>query len=311
MLEVVFSDSAAGGLTVAQSFGRGPYPGGVTAVILSDSRESITSAQRRAAQRQAQEQARREWEEAVPLGGQREDIFGFSLGLSMGDVSGGAFGPRREQALQALFSFDPHLNAAEHLQRNLERWERLQARCAAGEPLRIWYSREPEELCGLCWLLSQLPAGAGPVYGVCLPQMEETGSVLVRHNGWGDIAPGQWSRYLSRQQRLSPAFVCACSTTWRQLQQENAPLRAMLNGQLVSMPETLYDSFLLRQLDAMPSVFPMAQLIGRVLGKCQLAISDSWLALRIDKLIASGVLEVIQHDPQGGYRRTLRKTESA
>ena len=310
MLEVVFSDSAAGSLTVAQTFGEGHYSGGVTAVILSDAGEKITGAQRRAAQRQAQQRQRREWEEAQPLGGRREDIFGFSLGLSMGDISGGAFGPRREQALQALFSFDPHLSAAKHLQRNLEKWEHLQDRYAAGEPLRIWYSREPEELCGLCWLLAQLPSGSGSVYGVCLPQMEETGSVLVRHNGWGDIGPGQWGQYLSRQQRLSPAFFCACSTTWRQLQQENAPLRAMLNGQLVCMPETLYDPFLLRELDAMPSVFPMAHLIGRVLGKCQLAISDSWLALRIDKLIASGALEVIQPDPQGGYRRTLKKVTS-
>lgn len=53
----------------------------------------------------------------------------------------------------------------------------------------------------------------------------------------------------------------------------------------------------------MPREFSMAHLIGRVLGKCQ-------LALRIDKLIASGALEVIQPDPQGGYRRILKKVTS-
>ena len=39
---------------------------------------------------------------------------------------------------------------------------------------------------------------------------------------------------------------------WNQLQNENAPLRAMLNGKLQSVSEDIYDSFILREIAEQP-----------------------------------------------------------
>ena len=49
--------------------------------------------------------------------------------------------------------------------------------------------------------------------------------------------------------------------------------------------------------------------IGNVLGKYQLGISDVWISNRIDKMLEDGVLEIIQDAPKGetNYRRILRK----
>ena len=63
---------------------------------------------------------------------------------------------------------------------------------------------------------------------------------------------------------------------WRQLQEENAHLRVMLNGQLQSVSEDIYDSFILREIAAQKEEFNMAVVIGKVLGKYQLGISDAW-----------------------------------
>ena len=96
---------------------------------------------------------------------------------------------------------------------------------------------------------------------------------------------------------------------WQQLKKENAPLRLVINRQLVSAPETIYDSFILRELDAQPDEFMEARVIGNVLGKYGLGICDAWIALRIEQFIKDGMLEALtqpgSEDPI--YHRILRK----
>lgn len=53
----------------------------------------------------------------------------------------------------------------------------------------------------------------------------------------------------------------------------------------------------------------MAIVIGNVLGKYQLGISDVWISSRIDKMIENGILDIIKDAQKGdgNYRRILRK----
>ena len=64
----------------------------------------------------------------------------------------------------------------------------------------------------------------------------------------------------------------------------------MLNGKLVSAPESLYDPFILRELEKQENEFQEARLVGQVLGKYQLGIGDAWIALRIEQFIKDGLL---------------------
>lgn len=98
---------------------------------------------------------------------------------------------------------------------------------------------------------------------------------------------------------------------WAQLQKENAPLRIYLNGSLQSVPETIYDSFILRELEAQPDEFMEAHAIGTILGKYQLGIGDVWVALRIEQFIQEGMLEVLTTSDRGWpiYRRMLCKSK--
>lgn len=50
----------------------------------------------------------------------------------------------------------------------------------------------------------------------------------------------------------------------------------------------------------------MAQFIGKLLGKYNLGISDSWYALRIDKMIGDNKLIIVENkDPSRPYGKTL------
>ena len=127
-----------------------------------------------------------------------------------------------------------------------------------------------------------------------LPKWEadEKGNI-VQKNSWSEVATEEWQRYLSSQKTALPVFIQSSVSLWQELQAENAPLRAMLNGKLVSTSEKLYDDFILREIKAEGEEFQEAKIVGRVLGKYQLGIADSWVAFRIEEMIHDGKLEAV------------------
>jgi len=318
MIEIVFSDSACGSLKVAQHYGEGEYQDGCIGVIVSHADGSKpTKEEVEAARRKAKEKARLAWESATPLGGNTADIYGFNLVLSIGDISENQPGIKRKQTLEHLYSVFPndegHQAAQEMFKRIKKDLKTVQERVAVGESLRIWYSNQPDEMCGLYWFMEQLnqwKAHLKQVSIVKLPEWEadEKGNI-VRKSGWGEVAPGEWHRYLALQKPVLPVFEQSCASHWQELQRENAPLRATLNGQLISAPETLYDDFIFREIAAEGEEFQEAKVIGRVIGKYQLGIGDSWVAFRIEEMIREGKLEAVSAvaEDMPVYHRVLKK----
>ena len=321
MIEVVFNESAYGSLKEAQHYGVGKYHGVATSVFLHDQGGAEpTKAQMQEAQQRAEERARRSWENAVPLGGKQEDLYCISLAWSVGEISESMIGSQRREVMEKLFSVWSEDQMAQIIDRKLQDAQTaltaVLRRYSAGEDVRVWYSHNPDEMCGMYWLLTQLRPlkQRGSIYLVKLPEWEYTGENTVSmRNGWGEIGPGEWGRYLPLQQEAQPAFLSLCATKWNQLEEENAPLRVFLNGQLQSASEDIYDSFIAREILAQPEVFNEAFVIGNVLGKYQLGIGDAWVAMRIDKMIAEGKLEIVERAPADHpvYRQKLRKVGGA
>jgi hypothetical protein len=319
MIEILFSDSACGSLQMAQRFGEGEYMGVSIGVIGSHSEDGSkpTKEELEAAQREFEEKHRLAWENAVPLGGNPADVYGFSLALSVGDISEDQPGAKRRQVLERLYCMYPDVEGSEVADSFMcpthKALVELRERLAAGETMRIWYSDWPEDMCGLYWLTAQLREWKTPaeqVFLVKLPEWESDGeNTLKRISHWGELEPQEWHRYLDLQVPAPLAFVSACASQWRALQKENAALRAVLNGRLVSVPENIYDSFILREIEAVAAEFQEAMIIGRVLGKYQLGIGDGWIALRIEEMIRAGNLSVVTAASKDVplYHRILRK----
>lgn len=316
MIEIVFSDSAGGGLKAAKRYRRDSIIGGGVSVLYRDGgKPTVTEIEE--ARREFEEKERQVWKRAMPMDGNPDDVFGFNLVLSVGDISEDRPGVRRQQVLERLYHIYPddigNQAAHELLQMAKDNLKTVFDRAAKGEALRIWYSNQPDELCGLYWFMAQLNSlGScfGQVYIVQLPDYEpdENGNI-VRNAGWGEMHPGEWHRYLALQRPALPVFCQSCAAHWRTLQKENAPLRAMLNGQLVSAQETLYDDFIIREIAAEDEAFHEAMVIGRVLGKYQLGIGDSWVALRIEEMIHARKLEAVTSAVEDSpiYHRVLKK----
>lgn len=318
MLEVVFSQSAAGSMAVAMGR-KSRVAGAVGIIVASDDGRRPSKAQVEKLRRQAEEREARNWENAVPLPGSRKDIALLPLALSVGEIDENGIGPKRRDALSRLMGIFPDL-AEEVVRQPLDEargaLSRLLNGAAAGETIRVWASCNPDEACGLCWLAEQLrPIGFEnlDVALVRLPDFEERpDGAAVQHTSWGEAEPHQWGRMAALAKKLPPNAVRALADSWRQLQKENAPLRAVLNGRLVSAPETLYDFVILRELYAQGDEFMETAAIGRVLGQ-QLGIGDAWVALRIEQFIRGGLFRPVSQPEPGGplYRRMLRRCGDA
>ena len=106
MLEVLFSDSAAGSMKVGMC--RGLEIGGCVGVIATDEKGRPVSPEETARlQRETEEKERRRWAEALPLEGDPRDILPLSLALSVGPIDEEGIGPLREETLTRLLSIYP------------------------------------------------------------------------------------------------------------------------------------------------------------------------------------------------------------
>ena len=83
----------------------------------------------------------------------------------------------------------------------------------------------------------------------------------------GEMEPWLWGRLAETGRRLPAGYLRGLAGAWQDLQKENAPLRAVVNGRLVSLPEDGYDPFLRRVIAAQPAEFSAAQAAGRLESK--------------------------------------------
>lgn len=251
-----------------------------------------------------------ELENGVQVEGERRNIACFPLSLSLGDVSE-PFSDGRAEFLQSMVRMDGEEFSGvgrELLETARMGLKTVLAAADAGEPVRIWYSRNPDEFCGFCHLLSLLPKGAD-IRVVELPEYEVLGRELRTYSGWADMEPADFDRFRARERSLTDHERRYFTGLWRELQAENGPLRAVVNGRLCTVEADFYDGFLLRELENQPREFHEARFIGTVLGKYLPGLSDWLIAQRLEAFISRGMLtpatEPEEHHPI--YHRILRK----
>lgn len=306
MLEGLFTEGAAGSMQYAKSIKN--VVGSSTSVIIRKADRSEPSPEELAReQARVEEELRRKRENAVPMEGNFENVLCFPLNLSMGDISE-PFSDERADYLQSLVLIageqfaDVGQELMDTARKSLER-----LRSATG-PVRIWFSHQPDEYCGFCHLLTLLPEDAD-IRVVELPDYEVLGNEVRTYTGWGDIEPTELGRFQALERSLGDAERRYFAGLWRELQSENGTLRAVLNSRLCSVEEDFYDSFLLRELQKQPQEFHEGRLIGRILGRYGLGISDSLIALRIEEFISRGMLSPVTEPEENHpiYHRMLRK----
>ena len=303
MIEITFNAAVCGGVGSAQTYGTGAYPGGFHDISYYNEDGSIMSlSESIEAKKAAYAREARRWEEATPLGGSREDVFDLGLDMHICGISGLNDLEARMASFRKLIADHPQ-GDVEALQRSsheygLKDLEACIRRAKTGEHIRIWYADAADERCNMMWLvwsLRQAGVPAEQVLRVCVPS-------------WEGVRPGDYHKLAGGQQALSPAEMDGIAGTWAKLMEENAPLRALVEGEIVSVADDFYDEVILAQARAMGQPLQQNWLIGE-LARRYPGMDEDWLVTRMEVLFADGRLAALEDS--GGFPRSFRKIRVA
>lgn len=184
--------------------------------------------------------------------------------------------------------------------------EKLKVHLDKGGEIRIWYSDSPYARCGMCFLCYWMKKYENAVYAVKLPEYRRKGNAVISYQNWGEVLPEELEWFLQFQKKLSLIERLVYAHCWSELIEENSPLRAIINGQLVSVEEDFYDFLIWKRLTRKP--VKEARLIGDILGIYPIGIYDWWYGKRIDEFIEEGRIKVVE-DCERKYGRTIQLNE--
>jgi len=247
--------------------------------------------------------------EGKAVGGNSHDVVNIGFSLDIGDISGAIDGNERQNIFQKLwgrFDFEDK-EREQFFQDQRKDMEKLLSAATEGIPIRIWKSNAPYSDCGFHFVCNLLRSIDCNISVVPLPKYNLTSeNEIIEYSHWGEVEAGKFYQFLPLEKQLTQIEKRVVSDHWNELTAENAPLRAVLNGKLTSVPENFYDFIITKNLP--DNNFIMARFIGKLLGEYSLGISDSWYAFRIDKMIEENKLIVIENkDTSHPYGKVLRK----
>ena len=118
-----------------------------------------------------------------------------------------------------------------------------------GEAIRAWYSNAPYSICGFYHLCSLLQHCENEIRVVKLPEYElrKDGTVIL-YNHWGEVFPEVFEQYLPYEKKLCETELNMYTWEWAELQEDNSPLRAVVNGRLLGVPEDFYDFLIWKRI---------------------------------------------------------------
>ena len=171
-------------------------------------------------------------------------------------------------------------------------WSNLKSFLDEGKQLRIWYSDSPEEICGFYHLCTILMKYNQDFFAVELPETAIMKGKAKKVYSWNQMSEEAITEAAERTRILSKEEIKENAKVWNRLKKENSPLRAVINGQLVSVPEEFYDPWI---LNSIPADEPKKE--EEVFFKFYdqlFTVGSGWLVHRIDEMIRQGEVELVE-----------------
>lgn len=309
MVELCFNQSAQGALKMAQHCGgKGRHSVGIAFCTSEDGEKPSRRAVRARLRKVRAEQDRLD-RYAVPLGNKSSDVLCLGLALSLGDIAAplAEDGPPAGAVPAVPYRLPARRGgggAGGGGRRGLAggpgRCGGAEGRAATGEEVRIWADDTPDGACGLRHAAALLAGLDARVTLVSLPRWWERpdGAVVRWERGWGEVHPEEFGLHLGGAEELTRPVLRMLAMEWERLREENAPLRAVVNGRVMGVSEDFYDPVLRRCLTEKP------QKVANVLGQALVQLSgvgDWLLARRLRAMAEAGTVRVDEAGSTRGF----------
>lgn len=127
----------------------------------------------------------------------------------------------------------------------------------------------------------------------------------------GEVAPNLMLYFYQRRRLLTETEQAQLLSDWKRLQEENAPLRAMVDGKVQSVPVDFYDEAILSGITEaeMPAALAVGRAIGELDRKTGNRVGDMLVFSRIRALAQAGKIQIV-HDAPTYRDMTIRKIGS-
>lgn len=240
----------------------------------------------------------------------KKDILCLEFHLDIGYLESGIDSKYRIELpdrliLEGRFIKPPETGFTDTGKTNLKNWATLKERLQRKEPVRVWYSDAPHALCGFYHLCALLQNYNTDVFATEAPIAERVDDGWRFSSGWGSVPQDTLGEYFTLPRKLEKQEIQLYAARWEKLAQENAPLRAVIDGVVHSVGENYYNHFIEQQIPDKP--IKESLLIMNTLAAYPLGIYDFWLELRIQKMIDDGKL-IVTEAPDGlKLHRVLQK----
>lgn len=160
----------------------------------------------------------------------------------------------------------------------------------------LWRSREPHSLCAFaytCYLLRNIKC---EITYIDLPE-----DML----SWSFVPSNKYCEYLYLEEKLELNTKLLYINKWIELKNENASMRAIVNGSLTSVDESFYDWFILSSINEDGSI--IADVIVNISNNYRLGISPYLIYLRIMAMINANKLQLLRFDSSNPFRSFVKK----
>ena len=303
MLQLCFNESVAGALKFAMRIKSGGEEGATAIGFIGDMSDASIPAE---LERINADMKRRQ-AAAAPLGGDPGEALALPMYLSIGDIRAPLSGecPRKEVVRRMIgrnyYGAENFIDSADEVWRNcLDAVERIKSHSGR---VRIWCDFAPDSGAGLLFAAALLDDSDAEVSVVPPPcPMDRGDGEVERFSGWGEVCPEYFGREAEREILLDKPVLHMLAERWKELQAQNAPLRAFINGGLIGVGEDFYDGFILNALGDEELKAPA--LVGRVVGGACLGVCDRLICERILAMAETGKLVL---EPGDGFYDSVVK----
>lgn len=245
------------------------------------------------------------------ISGSADKVICLDLMLDIGDIKEKVDSYYRQNLIFNMYtqnSYDNSEDTLKEIQKVGKQYKDEQNRLInyvlKGEPIRIWYSNAPYEMCGLYYICDLLKDIATEIFAVKLPEYIKIDDVVLSYQYSEEISPEQFSTLISYEKRISEIEIKMFSNNWMELVKDNSPLRVVVNGQLIGVNDNFYDNLIYKHLGYEP--IEEVRLIGNLLLRYQLGIKDWWYASRIEYMIENNRIKIIE-DSDNKYKRLISR----
>lgn len=164
------------------------------------------------------------------------------------------------------------------------------------EHIRFWRSREPHNLCAFaytCYLLSNINCD---ITYIDLPE---------HMSSWSFVPSNKYCEYLHLEEKLDLNTKFFYINKWIELKNENASMRAIVNGSLTSVDESFYDWFIFSSINEDGSM--IADVIVNISNDYRLGISPHLIYLRIMAMVNANKLQLLCFDSSDPFKSFVKK----